>query len=58
MLKYNGLTKRQEKEMIDATRKMLDIGLWPTEIAEILKQPIDLVQGWVTQVKAERINRN
>lgn len=38
---------KEEMDMVVATGKMLDLGLYAEEIAAILKQPDDMVVKWV-----------
>lgn len=42
---------KEELPLMEATYKMLDIGLWPEEIADILEQPIEKVNVWVDYCK-------
>lgn len=48
------LDLKEELPLMEATYKMLDIGLWPEEIAEILKQPIEKVNIWVEYCKTAK----
>lgn len=38
---------KEEMALVIATGKMHDLGLYPEEIAEILKQPYGTVRQWI-----------
>jgi hypothetical protein len=51
MVKYKKLSRKEELAMIEKVNKMVNIGLWADDVAELLDIPIELAEKWVNICK-------